>query len=205
MLPSPSHRAPTALLPLLSRALQKPRTLAPDRSTFADPKVAPDRDDVVNEGVNYEERTPRRMLGGRSQTRYVNMLLALDHIHPISDMLAFSSCWLLLAGFVVLLGTIKKTIPDLVKDNVQDENLQKALNLVAVAGWLDRHGHYVDSMARKLYLAGPKHILAWMHQRAWGPAGHAVYCCSKRRWWGDPLQLPHDRPAPVDLARFAPT
>jgi hypothetical protein len=108
-----------------------------------------DRDDVVNEGVNHEERTPRRMLGGRgtsenrsmystssamtvaeAQTRYVNMLLALDHIHPINDMLAFSSCWLLLAGFVVLPGTIKKTIPDLVKDNVQDENLQKALNLV---------------------------------------------------------------------------
>ncbi|TEB30818.1 hypothetical protein FA13DRAFT_1595181, partial [Coprinellus micaceus] len=114
-----------------------------------------------------------------AQTRYVNMLLALDHIPPINDMLAFSSCWLLLAGFVVLPGTIKKTIPDLVKDNVQDENLQKALNLViehvplvAVAGavsgigltgmaimWIRWRGNYIW-LVRNIFLPGCTNALA---------------------------------------------
>lgn len=65
-----------------------------------------------------------------AQTKYVNMLLALDHIHTINDMLAFAFCWLLLAGFVVLPGTLRKTIPEFVEEKIEDEQLRKAINLV---------------------------------------------------------------------------
>ena len=78
--------------------------------------------------VNHEERAPRPMLGRKgtsdnpsmlttssavtvSETPYVDMLLALDRIGPIHNLLAFAFCWLLLAGFVVLPGTMQKTLP----------------------------------------------------------------------------------------------
>lgn len=74
--------------------------------------------------------TTSAMTVAEAQTKYVNMLLALDHIHTINDMLAFAFCWLLLAGFVVLPGTLRKTIPEFVEEKIEDEQLRKAINLV---------------------------------------------------------------------------
>ncbi|KAF8443924.1 hypothetical protein L210DRAFT_3396118 [Boletus edulis BED1] len=42
---------------------------------------------------------------GQTQTRYVNMLLALDDISPIFNFLSAFFTWILLAGFVLLPGT----------------------------------------------------------------------------------------------------
>ena len=65
------------------------------------------------------------------QTAYVNMLMALDHIHWLYDVFAYAFCWLLLAGFIVMPQTLTKTIPDLVdKVNISDEELKNALKLV---------------------------------------------------------------------------
>ena len=96
------------------------------------------------------------MTVAEAQTPYVNMLLALDHIPTINDMLAFSFCWLLLAGFLVLPGTIRKTIPDLVKDNVQAENLKKALNLVI---------EHVPLCVSRLYSARSSISLTYVYPR----------------------------------------
>ncbi|KAF8554490.1 hypothetical protein OG21DRAFT_1370639, partial [Imleria badia] len=42
---------------------------------------------------------------GQTQTRYVNMLLALDDISPLFNILASFFTWIMLAGFVLLPGT----------------------------------------------------------------------------------------------------
>ncbi|KAJ3549107.1 hypothetical protein NMY22_g995 [Coprinellus aureogranulatus] len=114
-----------------------------------------------------------------TQTRYVNMLLALDHIHPINNMLAFVFCWLLLAGFAVLPGTLRKTIPSFIQDQVNDEQVKEALSLlvqhvplVAVAGsvsgvgligmvtmWIRWRGNYIW-LIRNIFLPGCTNALA---------------------------------------------
>ncbi|KAJ3540600.1 hypothetical protein NMY22_g4225 [Coprinellus aureogranulatus] len=114
-----------------------------------------------------------------TQTKYVNMLLALDHIHPINNMLAFVFCWLLLAGFAVLPGTLRKTIPSFIQDQVNDEQVKEALSLlvqhvplVAVAGsvsgvgligmvtmWIRWRGNYIW-LIRNIFLPGCTNALA---------------------------------------------
>jgi len=42
---------------------------------------------------------------GQTQTRYVNMLLALDDISPLFNILASFFTWVLLAGFLLFPGT----------------------------------------------------------------------------------------------------
>jgi hypothetical protein len=65
------------------------------------------------------------------QTAYVNMLMALDHIHWLYDVFAYAFCWLLLAGFIVMPQTLTKTLPDIIdKVDISDEELKNALKLV---------------------------------------------------------------------------
>ncbi|KAG2067576.1 hypothetical protein BDR04DRAFT_1129566 [Suillus decipiens] len=48
---------------------------------------------------------PPNMLAGHPQTRYMNMLLALDDIPKIFNMMASFFTWILLAGFILFPGT----------------------------------------------------------------------------------------------------
>jgi hypothetical protein len=107
----------------------------------------------VHRGASVKTEKPRRPELQRrrttARTRYIDMLLGLDHVSPFHNILASLSVWILLAGYIVFPATFNK----LQKGNYDDKansNLERhALNSVRNVPLL-----YVAAFACGLGVAG---------------------------------------------------
>jgi hypothetical protein len=111
---------------------------------------------------NVSEKTQRPNLQRRrttARTRYIDMLLGLDHVSPIHNILASLFVWILLAGYIVFPATFNKLQNDDL-DNKADTRIEKhALNTVRNVPLL-----YVAAFACGLGVTGCL-WLWWQHRK----------------------------------------
>lgn len=114
--PSPTYPPPlppssAAAGPSHTAAIPPKASPARPNAPLPPPSSAPSRSEKDNHGAGPSSNVARRRptLPGQTDssmnTRYVNMLLAVDDIPQIHNLLAGGFVWLLLAGFVLFPGT----------------------------------------------------------------------------------------------------
>jgi hypothetical protein len=68
--------------------------------------------------------------GTTARTRYIDMLLGLDHVSPLHNILASLSVWILLAGYIVFPATFSKLQKGELDDKAETSIEKHALNTV---------------------------------------------------------------------------
>jgi hypothetical protein len=94
-----------------------------------------------------------------ARTRYIDMLLGLDHVSPFHNILASLSVWILLAGYIVFPATFNTLQKDKYDDKADTELEQHALDTVRNVPLL-----YVAAFACGLGVAGCL-WLWWQHRK----------------------------------------
>jgi hypothetical protein len=94
-----------------------------------------------------------------ARTRYIDMLLGLDHVSPFHNILASLSVWILLAGYIVFPATFNKLQKDKYDDKAKSELEQQALDTVRNVPLL-----YVAAFACGLGVSGCL-WLWWQHRK----------------------------------------
>jgi hypothetical protein len=111
---------------------------------------------------NQSEKQQRPALQRRrttARTRYIDMLLGLDHVSPLHNILASLSVWILLAGYIVFPATFNKLKNDDL-DNKANTSIKKhALDTVRNVPLL-----YVAAFACGLGIMGSL-WLWWQHRK----------------------------------------
>lgn len=123
------------------------------------PKAQMQRGASIKSKTDKPERPGLQRSRTTARTRYIDMLLGLDHVSPFHNILASLSVWILLAGYIVFPATFNK----LQKGNYDDKagsNLeQHALNTVRNVPLL-----YVAAFACGLGVSGCL-WLWWQHRK----------------------------------------
>jgi hypothetical protein len=117
----------------------------------------------VQRGASTRSEKPRRPDLQRrrttARTRYIDMLLGLDHVSPLHNILASASVWILLAGYIVFPATFNKLKRDNLDDKADTDLKQHALDTVRNVPLL-----YIAAFACGLGVAGCL-WLWWQHRK----------------------------------------
>jgi hypothetical protein len=97
--------------------------------------------------------------GTTARTRYIDMLLGLDHVSPLHNILASLSVWILLAGYIVFPATFNKLAKGDLDDKAETNIEKQALNTVRNVPLL-----YVAAFACGLGVLGCL-WLWWQHRK----------------------------------------
>ena len=130
---SSQHQRPTSERPP-PRRLSSRRHSSQRASVIDEPLTAPA---PARAGSNGREKPPTRPALQRRQTtartRYIDMLLGLDHVSPLHNILASACVWILLAGYIVFPATFKSlqksSFDDKADTKLKAEALATARNL----------------------------------------------------------------------------
>lgn len=121
-----------------------------DSASLKDPIAKPTPTRTPSTRIHEPQRTPSQIHPSRSastrsekpqrpnlqrrrttaRTRYIDMLLGLDHVSPIHNILASASVWILLAGYLVFPATFNKLQKETFDEKADTDLKQTALNTV---------------------------------------------------------------------------
>jgi hypothetical protein len=90
-------------------SVTKPLPTRTPSTRIQEPKRTPSQ--ATSKPNKHREKPQRPNLqrrGTTARTRYIDMLLGLDHVSPLHNILASLSVWILLAGYIVFPATFSK-------------------------------------------------------------------------------------------------
>jgi len=116
----------------------------------------------LHRGASTKAEKPQRpelqRRGTTVSTRYIDMLLGLDHVSPFHNILASLSVWILLAGYIVFPATFNKLQKETYDEKADTDLKKHALNTVRNVPLL-----YVAAFACGLGVAG----CLWLWWKHW--------------------------------------
>jgi hypothetical protein len=144
-------------------SVTKPLPTRMPSTRIQEPKRTPSQTTSKPHTNGNQSEKPQRPALQRSRTtartRYIDMLLGLDHVSPLHNILASLSVWILLAGYIVFPATFNKLKNDDL-DNKANTSIEKhALNTVRNVPLL-----YVAAFACGLGIMGSL-WLWWQHRK----------------------------------------
>jgi hypothetical protein len=134
--PTRNHQSEQSILPTVSEnAHRKPPTQARvDKEERKDSAtITPSVTKPLPTRTPSREKPQRPNLqrrGTTARTRYIDMLLGLDHVSPLHNILASLSVWILLAGYIVFPATFSKLQKGELDDKANTSIEKHALNTV---------------------------------------------------------------------------
>jgi hypothetical protein len=144
----------------------KPKTARAPSTRIQEPARKPSHTSSkpqTDRGASTKAEKPQRPeLQRRSttaRTRYIDMLLGLDHVSPFHNILASLSVWILLAGYIVFPATFNKLQKSTYDEKADTDLKQHALDTVRNVPLL-----YVAAFACGLGVAGCL-WLWWQHRK----------------------------------------
>jgi len=139
----------------------------------------------LHRGASTKAEKPQRpelqRRGTTVSTRYIDMLLGLDHVSPFHNILASLSVWILLAGYIVFPATFNKLQKETYDEKADTDLKKHALNTVRNVPLL-----YVAAFACGLGVAGC--LWLWwktLEELCLGHQSHLPSCVAElNRWTG---------------------
>jgi hypothetical protein len=115
----------------ITPSVTKPLPTRTPSTRIQEPKRTPSQ--ATSKPSTTREKPQRPNLqrrGTTARTRYIDMLLGLDHVSPLHNILASLSVWILLAGYIVFPATFSKLQKGELDDKANTSIERHALNTV---------------------------------------------------------------------------
>jgi hypothetical protein len=147
----------------MTPAVSKPLPTRTPSTHIQEPKRTPSQTTSKPNMTRAKSEKPQRpnlqRRGTTARTRYIDMLLGLDHVSPLHNILASLSVWILLAGYIVFPATFNKLAKGDLDDKAETSIEKHALNTVRNVPLL-----YVAAFACGLGVLGCL-WLWWQHRK----------------------------------------